>query len=630
MASGTRSAVARGLDRLFGSGSVSGLSEGQLLERFVSRNDASAFEALVARHGPMVLTVCRQWLRDPNDVDDAFQATFLVLVRKAGSIRKRDVLGSWLYGVAYRVAARSCTEALRRQAKESPLDAAEPSRPDDAGDVRLFTAELHEEVRRLPEKYRAPVVLCYLEGLTHEEAAERLQWPVGSVKGRLSRARDLLRSRLTRRGIALASASVVVEELSRSVQAAVPVTLLEPTIQAATKIAASTSLTAAAGIVSARVLVLTEGVIHAMTLHTLKLLAIPCVVAAFMTTGAGVMAYQFGGQGSPKEGEKATTYVLPKDTAKAAIAPAAGVSEQAQALASLTEKTIDMEFDQFLQRLTLSVDPKFASQALRYTLQTRQMLADPKLAASPERLAENQKGHLDRIAQLIVAIKEAKIPPEAKDTELTRARAALAEAARQVNADGRVVPNSGVVFNGGMGGGGMGGGGFDGGADGVLTLDDGRLMIRRLSRRTATLDKSPKSQEIWKKLDEPISMSFAQETPLSDVLKYIKSATAGKTDVGIPIYVDPLALQEAEKTIDSPITLELEGVPLKTTLRLLLKQLDLAYCVTDGLLYIGTPEGVFQELSEAESELIDGREGPSGHPLRPQNGPMGGMGGGFR
>ncbi len=130
--------------------------------------------------------------------------------------------------------------------------------------------------------------------------------------------------------------------------------------------------------------------------------------------------------------------------------------------------------------------------------------------------------------------------------------------------------------------------------------------MRKLTRKVAKLDTSFRSKQIWTKLDEPIVMSFAQETPLSDVLKYIQAATTGKKESGgIPVYVDPIALQETEKTIDSPVALNLEGVPLKTTLRLALKQLGLAYCVIDGLLYIGTEEGVMQELSEAESELSE-------------------------
>src|SRR5262249_52031173 len=160
--------------------------------------DETAFEALVARHGPMVLGVCRQILRDPNDVDDAFQATFLVLVRKAGSLRRCELLGNWLYGVAYRVAMRARSLAARRLARLASADdlADRRNRLNSAFVHAAALAPdagpwLHHEVRHLPEKYRTPIILCYFEGLTHDEAAARLGWPLGTVKGRLARARGL-------------------------------------------------------------------------------------------------------------------------------------------------------------------------------------------------------------------------------------------------------------------------------------------------------------------------------------------------------------------------------------------------------------------------------------------------------
>src|SRR5262249_368681 len=163
--------------------------------------DEGAFAALLARHGPMVLGVCRRVLRHTQDAEDAFQATFLVLARKAGAIGRREALGGWLYGVACRVAARARALLLRHRptAHRPTADVPEPvgagAAVDGAsgGEVRLA---LQEEVARLPAKYRGPVVLCYLEGRTHEEAALDLGWPVGTVKGRLARARELLRRRL--------------------------------------------------------------------------------------------------------------------------------------------------------------------------------------------------------------------------------------------------------------------------------------------------------------------------------------------------------------------------------------------------------------------------------------------------
>jgi hypothetical protein len=163
-----------------------------------------------------------------------------------------------------------------------------------------------------------------------------------------------------------------------------------------------------------------------------------------------------------------------------------------------------------------------------------------------------------------------------------------------------------------MGGMGMGGGGLSmgmggtGGGPGIdiqkkRYIEGVRVEIAELAPRVEAADKTPRTQSILKKLDEPVAMSFAIETPLEDVLKYIKAASQGPNDAGIPIYVDPVGLNEAEKTLTSPVTLDLEGVPLRTTLRLMLKQLGLAYCVKDGLLMISSVEGIHQELKEFES-----------------------------
>jgi RNA polymerase sigma factor (sigma-70 family) len=192
--------VPEALNRLFHRGTVAGLSEGGLLDRFVTEADESAFAALVSRHGPMVLGVCRRALRDKHDVEDAFQATFLVLVRRARSIRDGELVGHWLHGVAHRVAVRARANAARRYVHERPgaeVDRAEESTPptDD------LAAILDEELARLPESLQAPLVLCYHEGLTHDEAAQRLGWPVGTVRSRMARARGVMQRRLTRRGI---------------------------------------------------------------------------------------------------------------------------------------------------------------------------------------------------------------------------------------------------------------------------------------------------------------------------------------------------------------------------------------------------------------------------------------------
>lgn len=275
---------------LFGSGVVAGLSDAELLERFCAKrataDDAAlaaeaAFAVLVARHGPMVLGVCRRALADSNDVDDAFQATFLVLVRRARSVRVDDSLGRWLYGVARRVAAKARARSERHRARTAPLES-DPVAPDESGDRIGLLAALDDEVSRLPEKYRAPVILCRLEGLTHAEAADRLRWPVGTVSGRLSRACDLLRDRLVRRGVTSGIALLT----SEVVHAAVPEPLAMATIEGATRLAIGGRLPA--GVVSASVLSLMNAVLRAAAVSRLKVAAI--VVLMVAVTGAAVGA----------------------------------------------------------------------------------------------------------------------------------------------------------------------------------------------------------------------------------------------------------------------------------------------------------------------------------------------------
>jgi RNA polymerase sigma factor (sigma-70 family) len=176
------------------------IADTQLLERFIRENDNTAFRSLIDRHGPMVLAVCRSVLGESHDVEDAFQSTFLVLVQTARTIRSGESLGPWLHRVALRVSQRARATAARRRAREIRHSRSEAEPPRDHADL-ISRPILHEELDRLPERYRLPLVLCYLEGKTNEQAAAQLHWPVGTVKGRLWRARSQLRDRLSRRGL---------------------------------------------------------------------------------------------------------------------------------------------------------------------------------------------------------------------------------------------------------------------------------------------------------------------------------------------------------------------------------------------------------------------------------------------
>jgi RNA polymerase sigma factor (sigma-70 family) len=262
-----------------------GLTDGQLLERFATERQEAAFETLVWRHGTMVHNVCRRVLGDGPDAEDAFQATFLVLVRRAAAIRDREAVASWLYKVAYRVALR-----VRATAAKGPvcgLPEAEPPARGDGDDVvwRDLRPVLDDEVSRLPEKYRRAVVLCYLSGQTTAEAARQLGCARGTVLSRLAWARERLRSRLVRRGVALSAAGLATF-LARDATATVPGAVVASTVKAALWYAAGN--TATAGIVSERAVSLTEGVLHAMFLNKVKLVLLVALVLVVLGAGLGL------------------------------------------------------------------------------------------------------------------------------------------------------------------------------------------------------------------------------------------------------------------------------------------------------------------------------------------------------
>jgi len=308
-------------------------SDAQLLERFAAQRDERAFAALLERHGPMVMGVCRRVLQDYHAAEDAFQATFLVLARRAPAIAQPELLGNWLYGVAYRTAVRAKLNAARRSAYErqaAPMLTAEPTQ-----EVawREMQAGLDEERNRLPEKYRAPLVLCYLEGRTNEEAARKLGCPTGSMSGRLSRGRELLRKRLTRRGVLL-SAGLLAALLSPArASAAVSAVLAESTVQAALIFAAG-KVGVTAGIAT-RVTELANQMLHALWARRLKRAIVVGVVLALMTAAGSVLAYDSFAPSAPTVSSGSSTTVTPtigssQDPGKAPVTPAGGSCHQGQ------------------------------------------------------------------------------------------------------------------------------------------------------------------------------------------------------------------------------------------------------------------------------------------------------------
>jgi RNA polymerase sigma factor (sigma-70 family) len=681
--------VRRGLDgevllqveRLFATGTVAGLTEGQLLDRFATRRDESAFEALLQRHGPMVMGVLRRFLSDPNDVDDAFQATFLVLVRKAGTLDRKDLLGNWLYGVAYRVALRARSAGVRRQTRLALADQVEEL----AGDSRCGPHQsvpeavlrgeerplLHEEVNRLPQKYRTPIVLCYFEGLTHDEAAVRLGWPVGTVKGRLARARELLRSRLSRRGVAVSTTAVSAILTSPDLKASVPASLTHLTLEAARAVARGTGpVVTACSAVSLSVASLTEGVIHTMVLSQAKSIVIPVLVAAGVLYTGACVAFQLGGGRGKLEGNR------PAGSVPTATAKGEAASSEAEGEASLAQRIVgDMEKLAAVGELN---DPEsFHTWSLRLLEAERN---EPGLSAAHMAAYE---GHLKRMRKMHdVMDKRAKagqvsaidlprwqyfVKEAERMLERAKARTGGPEAAgsgmmagmmgsggmmgSMMRGGGQAAPGGGISeYSGGSAGGAaekraqasnspvsqsqnkteasaslaasLAGGGFGGGGadDSHEREQADRINIARLSSAISVTDKNTRNQAILKKLDEPISLRFSSETPLEDVLKQIRDVTKRQDGKPLPIYVDPAGLAEAEKTLSSTVTIDLEDVPLRFSLRLFLKQLGLAYCVRDGVLIISSVDGIHQELLEAQAEQMA---------LNPEKfqGMMGGFGG---
>jgi RNA polymerase sigma factor (sigma-70 family) len=262
------------------------LPDQDLLQRFVARHDEAAFLALLRRHGPMVLGVCRALLPNEADAEDAFQATFLIFVRKARSIRKMPSLGSWLRGVAYRTACRAQTEFARRHKHERLAVRPEASSADEMTWPEVQQV-LHEELNRLSERYLAPLTLHYLQGQTLDESAAQLGLAKSTLKTRLERGRAILRARLVRRGLGSAGA-LLAAAWPGAAQAGLPAVLLATTTSAALSLVAGRTASAA---VSAPVAALTEGVLKAMRVTKLKMITAVAAVFALAGLGLGWLVY---------------------------------------------------------------------------------------------------------------------------------------------------------------------------------------------------------------------------------------------------------------------------------------------------------------------------------------------------
>jgi RNA polymerase sigma factor (sigma-70 family) len=272
--------VLRRIRKLIGSAEASA-PDAALLDSFATTRDQQAFEDLVDRHANLVYSVCRRVLDDEEDAADAFQATFFVLARKAGSIRKQASVSSWLYGVAFRVSRKLRAKRSRRRAVEKqmiPMETAAPS-PVVYDDLRRV---LDEELDHLPEKYRDPLVLCYLEGQTHEQAAKTLGWPTGTMSRRIGRGLEWLRQRLARRGVTLSAVVLGTALVDQKLHAAAPAALMTDTVRGAVTYAAGTVMTGTA-------VVLADEMAHSLFVAKIRYLLVLAFGFTLVGTTAGVL-----------------------------------------------------------------------------------------------------------------------------------------------------------------------------------------------------------------------------------------------------------------------------------------------------------------------------------------------------
>ena len=283
-------------------------TDAELLELFISQRDEDAFETLVRRHGPMVLGVCRRILHNEADVEDCFQATFLVLVRKAAALRRRGLVSNWLYGTARKAAlkARAMKNLRHRKEREAATEKVQMA----ANHDRDLQELLDQELERLPDKYRAAIVLCDLEGLTIAAAAQQLGCPQGTLNTRLVRGRAMLAKRLSRHGLAVSGGVLATALCQNAVSACVPGPLVVSTVKAATLLAAGKA--AAAGAISAKVVALTEGVLKAMLMTKLKITLAVVLALNFVGAGLGLVYCQTAGIGQDKQGKAPVVQEEPK------------------------------------------------------------------------------------------------------------------------------------------------------------------------------------------------------------------------------------------------------------------------------------------------------------------------------
>jgi RNA polymerase sigma factor (sigma-70 family) len=531
--------VIRYIRKLAGASQPGDPADGQLLERFIKERDENAFATIVERHGPMVLNVCRRLLFDPHEVDDVFQAVFLVLVRKAGSIGKPALLANWLYGVACRTAANARRQTSRRYAcMEEIMDMpATESTPDQAW--QELRPVLDEELECLAEKYRAPLVLCYLQGRTYTETARILGWAEGTVSGRLARGRELLRARLLRRGLTLSAAALAALLAQNAASATtVPAVLAANTLKAALLVAAGNSL--AAG-VSTHVAALTEGVLKAMFLTKLKIAAAIVLTIGLLGTGGGALTYNTWAKEKGQEKKDAATAkgkgeskaeiagnALPPAEAANPAAPAPPVeANRSRQMQDLLAKAINFEGRDDPKTTLSEILDEFATQY--------------NITFDVNERAFESEGLKDVLSAPLVP--DGRPLPKMKGVRFSTVLTKVLS---------RVPSGSGATF--------------------VVRRDHIEITTQAAVREELGLH--PNAVKM------PLVAASFDKSPLEDALKEISTST------GFNIVLDSAKLEKSK----AGVTANLNNVPVDTAVRILAEMADMRAVLLDNVLFVTSKE----------------------------------------
>ncbi len=669
MATKRVSAGSRSLVTLFDLGSLGSRGDRELLECFQTDSGPlgqEAFRILVERHGPMVLGLCRSLVRDQHEAEDAFQATFLVLVRKAASIQRKDTLGPWLYGVAAKVARRARGRLELRRKREVPVVAEIPGRDRTLRAGDSTEQVVHEEIARLPDSIGRPLILCCLQGLSYDLAAQRLGVNQSTVRGRLERARKRLSARLRDRGVSPSLCAPAIESVHAALTP-LPSALIESTVQFSLRWSRVAGLLGGGAVVPETVSILAQGVLQSMLYQTIRVSVIGILAAGVIGTvvvaqqGKGTSNAGAAGAAVGTQDRAAGEDSLKRGNEEIIDVPAGRITyvdyETNEALVSIDRRVgakPKMKFMVFDKRspsipaekpkgaieLT-SVDEKVSHARIIKTggalepIRVGDIVYSPFWSPNqPSRFAVlgkidlNRDGKDDR-AELKRMIEEAggaveyDLPPPDVGEEsgvlrplidwyVTDDRQPLRNAGPQNEAEllsqAKFAERVRKVVK-------------EARLDGIRPMSLGKLLAylgdEPRSRTpqpgeptdSAAKPAAPRGSEknalIRRKLETRIDAQFPKGATLETLLKHIRQVTRDATYPGIPIFVDPVGLTEAGKSMGTEVELDYKQQPIEAVLKYTLRPLGMSYCVRDGFVWVSSRTATLETRVEEIDRKLD-------------------------